>query len=165
MWPYPTSSSNHRSLCPNELGEKRLHGPGLWWSGNSGHKTNQSSVQNNGLPSGVNTDLRAIFHWLRANGVRRIAKVTVIDHGDKCHRDSVIKEALDGFKVEFWVWKKVDICSEVIANSSSKVKEISLYWTGNYAVMMGWASKKGFSDPKKFPKVSSMGISYPDTIL
>ncbi|RYP70537.1 hypothetical protein DL769_004930 [Monosporascus sp. CRB-8-3] len=118
----------------------------------------KASVESNGLPSGLNTDLRAIFEWFRVNGVRRIIKITVVDYGDKCHRDSVIKEALAGFKVEFWTWKKVDICSEAIASSSRTVKEISLYWTGNYAVMMGWASREGFSDEKRFPKLKKIHL-------
>lgn len=109
-------------------------------------------VNQNGADSEV-TDLRAIFSWLRRNGVKEIVRVTVIDYGDECHSDAAIEEALEGFEIKFWNWKKVNLSSQVIERCSMAVEEISLYWTGNYAVMMGWASAEGFSNAKKFPAV------------
>ncbi|KAI0860915.1 hypothetical protein F4860DRAFT_191494 [Xylaria cubensis] len=106
----------------------------------------------------INTDLRAIFDWLRRNGVRRIIKVTVVDYGEKCHRDSVIIQALKGFRVEYLTWKKIDISSDVIARSSDVVKEVSLYWSGNKAILMGWASQEGFNNKKKFPKLETIRL-------
>jgi hypothetical protein len=94
-----------------------------------------------------------VFSWLRNNGVCKIVRVTVVDYGDTSHSDSAIKQALADFEIEFWNWKKVDLCSQVITDCSLTVKEVSLYWTGNHAVMMGWASPEGFHNPKKFPKV------------
>jgi hypothetical protein len=64
-------------------------------------QADQRSMQSNGSGSGVNTDLRVIFNWLRYNGVKRIVKITVVDYGERCHRDSVIRQALKGFKVEY----------------------------------------------------------------
>jgi hypothetical protein len=99
------------------------------------------------------TDMKIIFKWLRENGVQMIVKVMVIDDGVPSHSDSAIEEALGGFDVQVWDWKKVDICSEVICNSTKVVKEISLYSSGNNAVLMGWASPEGFINLEKFPKV------------
>ncbi|KAI2629599.1 peptidase S8/S53 domain-containing protein [Hypoxylon sp. NC1633] len=106
----------------------------------------------------INTDLRAIFDWLRLNGVRQIMKVTVVDHGESSHKDSAIIQSLKGFGVEYLTWKKVDISSDVIARSSSVVKEISLYWSGNKAILMGWASKDGFNNKNKFPKLKTIRL-------
>jgi hypothetical protein len=102
------------------------------------------------------SDLTAIFSWLRRNHVKKIIKVTVIDYGDRSHTDAAIETGLKDFEVELWDWKKVDLCSEVIYNSTKVVREISLYSSGNYAVMMGWASAEGFGNRKKFPEVRFM---------
>ncbi|KAK7709645.1 hypothetical protein SLS63_013160 [Diaporthe eres] len=84
----------------------------------------------------------------------RIMKVAVVDYrpGDSSHRDSVITKALADFQVEYWNWKKLDLCSDVISNSTEIVQEVSMYWSGNPAVMMGWASREGFSNKTKFPE-------------
>ncbi|KAK1240300.1 hypothetical protein MKX08_007742 [Trichoderma sp. CBMAI-0020] len=74
---------------------------------------------------GTITDLRVVFDWLRK----------------KC--DEVIEEALKGFQVENWDWKKEDLCTDVIAASSNQIKSISFYSSGNNAVLMGWASSEG----------------------
>lgn len=67
----------------------------------------------------------------------------VVDDGDLPHADTAIVEALYGFKVEEWDWKRVDICSDVISESSLAIREVSLYSSGNNAVLMGWASEEG----------------------
>ncbi|KAJ5618018.1 hypothetical protein N7537_003132, partial [Penicillium hordei] len=66
--------------------------------------------------------------------------------------DTAIEGALSGFGVQVWDWKKVDICSDTISKSSRSVKEISLYSSGNNAVLMGWASPAGFKNAEKFPE-------------
>lgn len=79
----------------------------------------------------------------------------VVDDGDISHSDEVIEEALRRFQVEVWDWKKLDISSETIFQAAENVKEISLYSTGNNAVLMGWYSDEGL---KKFPKVCTSVI-------
>ncbi|RSM19133.1 hypothetical protein CDV31_002054 [Fusarium ambrosium] len=115
--------------------------------------------------SGVNaprpkgrTDLIKVFDWLWQNGVREILKVMVVDNKDPPHADSAIVEALEGFKVEEWDWKRVDLCSDVISNASLFVREASLYASGNNAVMMGWASAEGLGNRVKFPKLEKVNI-------
>lgn len=98
-------------------------------------------------------DLRAVSDWLCRNGVKSIITVTVIDYGHPCHSDEAIEEALEGFQVEDWDWKKADLCTDVIATSSNQIKSISLYSSGNNAVLMGWASSEGLLNRDKFPNV------------
>ncbi|KAF7919273.1 hypothetical protein EAE99_008575 [Botrytis elliptica] len=90
--------------------------------------------------------------------VKSIIKVMVIDDGDPSHADSAIEGALCGFKVEIWDWKKIDICSDVIANSTKTVKDISLYCSGNKAVLMGWTSPHGFLNSEKFPLLRNIKL-------
>lgn len=97
--------------------------------------------------------LITVFKWLRKNHVERIIKVMVIDDEDPPHADSSIEEALSGFQVEIWDWKRLDLSTEVIHKSTNVVKEISLYSSGNNSVLMGWASEQGLPNKDKFPKV------------
>ncbi|KID86774.1 hypothetical protein MGU_06246 [Metarhizium guizhouense ARSEF 977] len=84
--------------------------------------------------------------------VKKIIKVTVIDYGGQCHSDPAIEEALRGFDVEVWDWKKVDLCSDVIFDCVGSVREISLYSSGNGAAVMGWSDPQVFRN-SKFPNV------------
>ncbi|KFA55595.1 hypothetical protein S40293_09579 [Stachybotrys chartarum IBT 40293] len=68
-------------------------------------------------------DLVSVFSWLRENHVRTIKRVVVIDDGDRPHSDEAIEEALRGFDVESWDWKKPDICSDVIHSTAPNVRE------------------------------------------
>lgn len=94
-----------------------------------------------------------VFRWLRENGVKKIVKVMVIDDGDPSHADSSIEEALHGFDVEKWDWKRLDLNTDVIAASTKVAEEISLYSSGNNAVLMGWASPQGLPNKENFPRV------------
>jgi hypothetical protein len=98
-------------------------------------------------------NLSDIFQWLKENGVKKIIRVSVFDYGDHPHPDSAIEEDLKSLEVEIWDWKKVDLCSDVISNSSASIREISLYFSGNPAVLKGWGSAQGFADREKFPNV------------
>lgn len=100
------------------------------------------------------SDLIAVFDWLRRNNVTKIIRVMVIDDGDPSHSDKSIVKALEGFDVEQWDWKRLDLCTDVIWRSTSVVQEISLYSTGNNAVLRGWASPQGLLSKENFPKVS-----------
>ncbi|KAF4928445.1 Intracellular serine protease [Colletotrichum fructicola] len=99
------------------------------------------------------SDLVPVFQWLRMYGhVKKIVKVIVLDDQDPCHADSSIEEALNGFEVEIWDWKRLDLSTEVIRKSTKVVREISLYSTGNNAVLMGWASLEGLPNKEHFPE-------------
>ncbi|KAL6831797.1 hypothetical protein V8C40DRAFT_159755 [Trichoderma camerunense] len=103
-------------------------------------------------------DLRAVFQWLRNNNVKRIIKVSVIDYGSPCHSDAAIEKALEGFNVEIWDWKKVDLCTNVIANSTTESRHISLYSSCNSAVLMGWASSDGLGNRQKFKNLEHVRL-------
>ncbi|MCJ1392423.1 hypothetical protein MMC18_005290 [Xylographa bjoerkii] len=94
------------------------------------------------------TDLQTIFDWLYRNRVRKIRKVIVVDDGDIPHSDQAVEEALKQFEVDVWDWKKLDICSKTIFAAVRNAIEISLYSTGNNAVLMRWCSQNGLM---KFP--------------
>lgn len=100
------------------------------------------------------SDLVTVFNWLRDNGVRQILKVIVVDDRDPCHANSSIEKALQGFEIEVWDWKKLDLSLDVIYKTTGVVREISLYCSGNNAVLTGWASAKGLSNKQFFPNVS-----------
>ncbi|KUJ15360.1 putative subtilisin [Mollisia scopiformis] len=104
------------------------------------------------------SDLVAVFDWLWRRGVREIIKVMVVDDGDIPHANDAIVEALYGFKVEEWDWKRVDLCSDVIYESSPAVREVSLYSSGNNAVLMGWASAEGLGNREKFPHLEKVNL-------
>jgi hypothetical protein len=75
--------------------------------------------------------------------LREIIKVMVVDDRDRPHADAAIVKALYGFKVEEWDWKWVDLCSDAIYEASPTIREVSLYSSGNNAVLVGWASAEG----------------------
>lgn len=80
--------------------------------------------------------------------------MTVFDEDSPCHTDEAICKCLEGFDIEVWDWRKIDISTEVIARSSGEIQKIYLYSSGNQAVLKGWASAGGFDDRDKFPEVS-----------
>lgn len=109
-----------------------------------------------------------VFNWLRTNHVEKIVKVMVIDDTEPSHSDQSIEDALGGFGVEIWDWKRLDLSTDVIWKATttqvgsdvSVVREVSLYSTGNNSVLMGWASPQGLTNKKKFPHVSSTCLLY-----
>ncbi|KAK3940099.1 hypothetical protein QBC46DRAFT_385990 [Diplogelasinospora grovesii] len=104
-------------------------------------------------------DLVAIFDWLRQKQVQKIKKVVVIDDGEPCHSDEAIEDALRGLDVEVWDWKRLDVCSEVIYNCAPNVREVSLYWSGSQATLLGWYSDQGFAD-EKFKNLKKIILYY-----
>ncbi|KAH7146976.1 hypothetical protein B0J13DRAFT_664793 [Dactylonectria estremocensis] len=81
-----------------------------------------------------------------------------VDDRDAPHADSVVVDALYGFKVEEWDWKRIDNCSDFIYESSLDVREASLYALGNNAVLMGWASADGLGNRDKFQKLEKFNL-------
>lgn len=90
------------------------------------------------------TDATIIFKWLSTNKVKRINHVIVIDGGEIPHSDEAIENALDGFQVEIWDWKKMDISSDTIFRAAGEHVRIAyLYASGNSAVLKGWSCEEG----------------------
>ncbi|GAW26496.1 putative peptidase S8 subtilisin kexin [Rosellinia necatrix] len=121
--------------------------------------TDVSSPTNLG-PKG-RRDMGKIFQWLRDKQVETIHAVTVIDSTEPSHSDAAIEEALTGFNIEVWDWKKLDRNCDVIANcTKGVVRDISLYSSGNYAVLMGWASNDGLRCLENFPQLKHVHLYY-----
>lgn len=91
-----------------------------------------------------------LFHWLRASRkVERILSVTVDDDPADFHSDEVIEEAVCEFDIEKWNWVKADMCSDTIYAAAKNVQDLTLYWSGNRAVLKSWAAVDGLARLEK----------------
>jgi len=84
-----------------------------------------------------------IFEWLRAREVMKIIKVIVIEDDKAPHGDDVIEATLEGFQVEVFDWRKLDVCSQTIRAAAKHVREVFLYTRGQRAVLWGWSAVDG----------------------
>ncbi|KAH6975043.1 hypothetical protein BKA56DRAFT_589953 [Ilyonectria sp. MPI-CAGE-AT-0026] len=103
-------------------------------------------------------DAVRMFSWLRKRGVRKILEVVVIDSEESSHSDESIQNALEGFEVEIWDWRRSDITSSVIASSSSVVKDLTLYFSGNETILEDWCGSGGFANEILFPELRRITI-------
>ncbi|KAK4173973.1 hypothetical protein QBC36DRAFT_313403 [Triangularia setosa] len=87
--------------------------------------------------------MESIFGWLRKHHVDSILKVTVVDYIEPSYSEESIERCMAGFNVQLWNWYKLDLCCSVIVNSAPKVRDVTLYASGNNAVLMGWSSPLG----------------------
>ncbi|KAK0645718.1 hypothetical protein B0T16DRAFT_327967 [Cercophora newfieldiana] len=121
---------------------------------------NTSRTRGNGRPSKFEGDGRAdfvyVFDHLRAKGVNTVLKVIVDDTHNPSHSEDAIEKALKGLGIEVWDWKRPDLCSEVIYNVAPDAREVHLYWSGNNAVLRGWAEEGGL---KKLEKLRDVHLS------
>ncbi|KAH9241117.1 hypothetical protein K456DRAFT_1920901 [Colletotrichum gloeosporioides 23] len=90
-----------------------------------------------------------IFRWLKTCGVKSVAKVIVMDMGKKPHSDEAIEASMKGLDVRTWQWYKMDLCTNVIWESAPRAEDVSLCWSGNNAVLMGWSSPAGLTKLKE----------------
>lgn len=98
-------------------------------------------------------DAVRVFSWLRKRGVKKIIKVVVMDTNEQFHDDEAIENALAGFEIERWDWRRYDIPSNVIARATSAVEDVTLYFSGNDAVLDDWGGAEGFRNEALFPEV------------
>ncbi|KAL7952202.1 hypothetical protein V8C34DRAFT_299870 [Trichoderma compactum] len=94
-----------------------------------------------------------VFQWLTKQGVLSIHNVIVFDDIQPSHSDVSIQCCLERFDVQVWNWKRFDISADVILKSAPNVIEVTLYSSGNNAVLQGWASDTGLKTLKKLEKV------------
>ncbi|KAM0265159.1 hypothetical protein ACHAQJ_000312 [Trichoderma viride] len=103
-------------------------------------------------------DYAYIFHWLRHSaGVTKIIRIVVEDDPKDPHSDEVIEHSLKDFDVEEWKWFKWDLCIDTIFVAAPNVREVTLYWSGNKAILKGWAAFDGLASLRQashvlFPK-------------
>jgi len=79
----------------------------------------------------------------------------VDDDEDTPHSDEVI-ESLKRFGIEDWDWKKVDLCSEVLLKAAPNAEKITLYCSGNNAILRSWSAEDGL---KKLEKVRTLTVT------
>ena len=87
--------------------------------------------------------LKDIFDALSQKNVEKILKVTVEDSTVCPCTDEVIEECLQKFDVRYLDWRKPDLCSDVLVRAAPNIVELTLYSSGNNAVLRGWASAGG----------------------
>lgn len=93
--------------------------------------------------------MTTIFNWLKLENVRTVLKVTVFDDKEPSHSDEAIEACMEGLNVRNWNWRKMDLCSDVILYSAPKVTHVTLYSSGNNAVLVGWSSCMGLPQLKR----------------
>lgn len=93
-------------------------------------------------------DYWRIFNWLRLQKVKRVLRVIVQDHHPIPHSDEMIERALDGFGVENWDWNKLDICPKTIRKAAPTIRDLTLYSSGNNAVLRSWSGLGGLAELK-----------------
>lgn len=121
-------------------------------------------------------DMEFFFDWLYNKGVRRILKVEV-DDGDKIpHSDEAICNSLARIVVEHLDWSKPDLDPHIIRQISSnteicnsdpeinlagarnELRELTLKWSGNNAVLRSWSEFEGLP---QLPKLRVVNLSIP----
>ncbi|KAF8544885.1 hypothetical protein BDD12DRAFT_373383 [Trichophaea hybrida] len=99
------------------------------------------------------TAFQLIFELLWSKGVRKIIRVIVDDEEDTPHSDEVI-ESLRRFEIEDWDWKKVDMCSEVLRNAAPDAEKITLYCSGNNAILRSWSAEDGLKRLQRLKEIN-----------
>ncbi|RAK81430.1 S8 family peptidase [Aspergillus fijiensis CBS 313.89] len=94
-----------------------------------------------------------IFDFLRKKRVSRILRVIVDDLLCPAHSDEAIEQAIRGFGVEVWDWRKIDISIDTIMDVASDVRELHLYSSGNNMVLRGWSDHGGLAQLKNLHTV------------
>ena len=91
-----------------------------------------------------------IFRWLKKKKeVERILTIVVDDDPVNPHSDEAIEEAVKGFDIETWNWIKMDMCSDTILAAAENVRDLTLFWSGNRAVLKSWAASDGLARLEK----------------
>jgi hypothetical protein len=116
--------------------------------------SNQVSKKQHRIDGKGRKDMIYLFNFLRdVKQVKRVIRVIVDDLLEPAHSDEAIEIALGGLKVEIWDWRKTDLCVETILAAAPDATEVSLYWSGNNAVLRGWSEPGGLPLLKKLKKV------------
>ena len=96
-----------------------------------------------------------VFNWLKKHRVKSVIKVSVVDDVEPSHSDEAIElclgptrsadgmKKIEGLDVRIWNWFKMDLCVDVIVASAPNVRDVTLYSSGNNAVLVGWSSSAG----------------------
>lgn len=92
--------------------------------------------------------IERFFQWLRGKNVQTIMKVIVQDDQMNPCGDQIIQAALNTFDVRYLDWDRVDISCKTL-KACPNIRELSLYSSGNSAVLHGLAEKTGLRSLEK----------------
>ncbi|KAK3395251.1 hypothetical protein B0H63DRAFT_533929 [Podospora didyma] len=95
-----------------------------------------------------------VFNMLRGQGVKTILKVTVKDNKHRPCSDKKIQECLKDFDVRYLDWNKRDLCIDIVHAACPNISELTLYWSGRGAVLIGWTASTGLCGLNKLSKVN-----------
>ncbi|KAH7310654.1 hypothetical protein B0I35DRAFT_357913 [Stachybotrys elegans] len=116
-------------------------------------------------------DMEFFFDWLYTKGVRRILKVEIDDSAKVPHSDEAIQISLGKIIVEHLDWQKMDLDPRVICragsqairpdaseDSGNELREVTLKWSGNNAVLRAWSELEGLP---QLPVLRVVNLSIP----
>ncbi|KAM0551737.1 hypothetical protein ACHAPJ_008304 [Fusarium lateritium] len=122
------------------------------------------------------------FNWLYMKGVRRILRVEVEDSDTTPHSDQSIQVSLERIVVEHLDWQKTDLDPRLICQLGSisnhpdpfeiaksqttgprnQVRQVTLKWSGNNAVLRAWSESEGLPRLEKLETVNIHTPAYSD---
>ncbi|KAF5012668.1 hypothetical protein FDECE_1299 [Fusarium decemcellulare] len=119
-------------------------------------------------------DMEFFFDWLYKKGVRHIINVHVDDLRECPHSDESILSSLGRITVDNLDWRKVDLDPLTIrrvgnteqetaqddSNCASRLREVTLHWSGNNAVLRAWSEPEGLP---MLPKLEKIKIHAPSS--
>lgn len=99
-------------------------------------------------------DMEFFFEWLYMKGVRHIINIHVEDLEQPAHSDESIVSSLGRIAVDNLDWQKVDLDPRSICKlGSSQLREVTLHWSGNNAVLRAWSEPEGLPMLPKLTKI------------
>ncbi|KAI1112636.1 peptidase S8/S53 domain-containing protein [Nemania sp. NC0429] len=102
------------------------------------------------------SEIRRLFKWLKAGGVKTIRHLSIPDSTTNPMCDIIVHEYITKiFNIEKFDWRKLDMNLEVLTVGPKKeFTELTLYSSGNWSVLYHWASKHGLAALKKLKLVT-----------
>lgn len=89
-------------------------------------------------------DFCKVLQWLHEiHGVSRIIELEVRDSLLYPHSEEAIKQNVSIFKVKKLNWKRLDLSIPTVQVAAPKVRELTLYSSGNKAAFYHWFSSDG----------------------
>ncbi|EHK17669.1 uncharacterized protein TRIVIDRAFT_122917, partial [Trichoderma virens Gv29-8] len=104
------------------------------------------------------------FQMLYNKGVRRILKLTVQDIPNAPCDDEFIVSCLRQFDIRYLDWNKPDLCIDIIIDAVPRVSDLCLYFTGNTAVIRGWAGSNGLVNLNQLRAVHIQSCAGPEAV-
>jgi hypothetical protein len=100
-------------------------------------------------PMEPRSEVRDILEWLKLRRVRRILTLNVVDSFHAPHTEETIELAVKPFNVDILDWRRMDLSIDCLQEAAANVRTLSLYSSGNWAVLSHWSSSDGVGNLKK----------------